>query len=138
MGTHDVKPTWCASSCATTVATHCLLLSDDSSLLYNNDVERYVIKPQFSIAPASKSGIAIKSITQVYNGLFLVIVVVIPPLIKYTNPGVSLKSVVPPLYPTPQPTHPPDHAISFQILIAIVNPPFISWLSFIFHRPFWI
>ena len=53
--------TWCASSCETTRATHCLSLADDSRGLYSNDRIKYVIRPQFSIAPAAKSGIAIWS-----------------------------------------------------------------------------
>ena len=53
--------TWCASSCATTRVTHCLSLDDDSSGLYSNDCIKYVMRPQFSIAPAAKSGIAIWS-----------------------------------------------------------------------------
>ena len=43
------------------MATHCLLASDDSFSSKSNDVIRYVISPQFSMAPAAKSGMAIKS-----------------------------------------------------------------------------
>lgn len=54
--------TWWASSWDTTDATRFLFDSDDSLLLNNSAVSRYVISPQFSIAPAAKSGMAIISV----------------------------------------------------------------------------
>ena len=53
--------TWCANSCDTTTATRCLLLSEDTPSLKSKAVSRYVIKPQFSMAPDEKSGMAIIS-----------------------------------------------------------------------------
>ena len=60
---HDAmtSPTWCASSCATTMATYSRFESELTFSSYNNVVMRYVMRPQFSIAPAAKSGMAIKS-----------------------------------------------------------------------------
>ena len=49
------------------MATHCLFESEDSFTSYSNDVILYVISPQFSIAPAEKSGMAIKSKNQKHN-----------------------------------------------------------------------
>uniref|UniRef100_A0A182QGM6 USP domain-containing protein n=1 Tax=Anopheles farauti TaxID=69004 RepID=A0A182QGM6_9DIPT len=46
---------WWASSCAMTDATRCLLLAVDTLGWYSSAVSRYVIKPQFSIAPDAKS-----------------------------------------------------------------------------------
>ena len=57
--TENTTDTWCASSCETTRATHCLSMTDDSCGLYSSERIKYVIKPQFSMAPAAKSGIAI-------------------------------------------------------------------------------
>ena len=51
-----------ASSCAITVFTLCRSLSEDTPSSNSIAVSRYVIKPQFSMAPAPKSGTAIMSI----------------------------------------------------------------------------
>lgn len=53
--------TWCASSWATVVATCWCDENDVTSGSKRSDVCLYVIRPQFSIAPELKSGMAIKS-----------------------------------------------------------------------------
>mmetsp|Transcript_21651 Transcript_21651/g.56511 ORF Transcript_21651/g.56511 Transcript_21651/m.56511 type:complete len:291 (-) Transcript_21651:554-1426(-) len=53
---------WCASSWHTTYAMSVLFWSEVRSALYSRYVERYVTRPQFSIAPAAKSAIATMSI----------------------------------------------------------------------------
>lgn len=60
--THVLKYTWWTSSWAITAATLCWLDEADSSGSYSRFVSRYVISPQFSIAPVPKSGIAILSV----------------------------------------------------------------------------
>ena len=51
----------CAISWATTSATRCRVPADEFWLSTNSAVSRYVTAPQFSIAPAAKSGIAMWS-----------------------------------------------------------------------------
>jgi hypothetical protein len=46
------------------MATHWWPAADVSSTSYMIELSLYVISPQFSIAPAAKSGIAIKSETK--------------------------------------------------------------------------
>ena len=59
----NTQPTWCAISWETTTATHCWSFVVDTLLSYSRASIRYVINPQFSIAPAAKSGIATRSAT---------------------------------------------------------------------------
>ena len=58
--------TWCASSCATTMATICLSAALDVLGLFNRYVSRNVTSPQFSIAPAAKSGTATRSAKNIH------------------------------------------------------------------------
>ena len=73
--------TWCANSCDTTTATRCLLLSEDTPSLKSKAVSRYVIKPQFSMAPDEKSGMAIISELENMVGVSGIQYIIIPKLI---------------------------------------------------------
>lgn len=53
--------TICASSCEMTDTTHFLSSMDEAAGLYKRAGSLYMIRPQFSMAPALKSGIAIWS-----------------------------------------------------------------------------
>ena len=70
--------TWCANSCDTTTATRCLLLSEDTPSLKSKAVSRYVIKPQFSMAPDEKSGMAIISELENMVGVSGIQYIIIP------------------------------------------------------------
>jgi len=52
---------WCASSCATTMATRCFCCGDAVASSTISAVSRYVTRPQFSIAPAANSVMHIMS-----------------------------------------------------------------------------
>ena len=53
---------WWASSCATTLPMLSLFVIEELSSSKSNRVSLYVIRPQFSMAPAEKSGMAAMSI----------------------------------------------------------------------------
>ena len=52
---------WCAISCDMTSAMYCFVLVDEVFGSYSSMASRNVMAPQFSMAPAAKSGIAIRS-----------------------------------------------------------------------------
>lgn len=59
--------TICASSCEMTDTTHFLSLTDEAAGLYKRAGSLYMIRPQFSMAPAPKSGTAIWSKIRIKN-----------------------------------------------------------------------
>lgn len=56
-----VPSTWCASSWAMTLVTHSLSEAEEVLGSKSSDVSLYVMRPQFSMAPDTKSGMATRS-----------------------------------------------------------------------------